>query len=230
MRRLLGLLFPLLLTVVGLLWPLVLTGSSRGGAAGADPVEFSSYRADFSVDGAGLMQATETITAEFPSGRHGIFRYFDVANSNDAHIRQVPEIDAITMDGRPVPYELLWQNGERFRVAKIGDPGSFVGYGTHVYRISYRIPGVLDPAATGEHREFASTVGAPGGPSVFFWNVIPPGWSNVIRDARITVRLPGPVPGAQCSVGTGVGAPCAGLASTATRSHSRRRTWIPGLR
>ena len=73
-RRRLGWLIPLLLVGVGLLWPLLLSGSSGGGAVNADPVEFSSYRAEFNVDAAGLMQATETITAEFPGGRHGIFR------------------------------------------------------------------------------------------------------------------------------------------------------------
>ena len=210
--RRLGWLIPLLLAVVGLLWPLVITAHPRAGAAVADPVEFSSYRADFNVAADGMMQASETITAEFPGGRHGIFRYFDVANANDAHVRQVPEIDEITMDGRPAPYTVFWQDADRFRVAKIGDPGSYVGAGTHVYRIRYRIPGVLDPGTAGRDRQFASTVGAPGGPSAFFWNVIAPGWSNVIRDAEITVRLPGPVPGAQCSVGMGEGSPCPGLA------------------
>jgi hypothetical protein len=212
MARRLGWLIPLLLAVVGLLWPLVITAHPRGGAASADPVEFSSYRADFSVDGDGLMQATETITAEFPGGRHGIFRYFDIANPHDDHARLVPEIDDITLDGQPARYELLWQNGERFRVAKIGDPDSFLGAGTHVYLIRYHIAGVLDPGNTGEKSEFASTAGAPGGPSVLFWNVIAPGWANYIREAEITVRLPGQVPGAQCSVGTGVGRACPGLA------------------
>jgi hypothetical protein len=220
-------LIPLLLTVVGLLWPLVLTGASSGGTL-SDPVTFSSMRADFTVDADGVLQATETITAEFPSGRHGIFRYWDVANQNDSHVRQNPEVEEISLDGEPVPYEFLWKNGRRFLVAKIGDPDSYVFPGSHVYRIRYSIPGVLDPGTTGQNRQFASTVGDPAATSVFFWNVIAPGWSNVIEQAEISVRLPAAVPGAQCSVGMGVGRTCDGLTVNGDTVQIRAANLPPG--
>ena len=149
-------LFPLLLTIVGLLWPLLLSAVPTTSGTLSDPVTISSLEADFTVDRDGMMQATETITAEFPSGRHGIFRYWDVANQNDSHVRQVPRVAEISLDGQPVPYEFLWKNGQRFLVAKIGDPDSYVVSGTHVYRIRYSIPGVLDPGTTGRNRQFAS--------------------------------------------------------------------------
>ena len=44
---------------------------------------------------------------------------------------------------------------------------------------------------------------------MFFWNVIAPSWNNRIQHADISVTLPSDVTGAQCSVGYGVGAPCA---------------------
>ena len=97
----------------------------------------------------------ETITGEFPSGRHGIFQYWDTTNPNDPRIRQTPEITSILLDGEPVSYQMLWEDGDRFRVAKIGDPDSTLSWGTHVYEIRYTVPGVLDPGSTGENRRFA---------------------------------------------------------------------------
>ena len=106
MRRLFGWLFLLALIAIGLLWPHVL---SSGGGAGAanDPVVFSNYDADFTVAQDGTLDAVETITAEFPSGRHGIFRYWDVANPNSPRVRQKPEITSILLDGEPAPYQML---------------------------------------------------------------------------------------------------------------------------
>jgi len=44
-----------------------------------------------------------------------------------------------------------------------------------------------------------------------FYSLIAPGWNNRIEEADISVRLPGEVTGAQCSVGYGVGAACRNL-------------------
>ena len=73
MRRAFAWLIPLALIMIGLLWPLVFRGGSQAGPAD-DPVVFSNYRAEFVVDSDGQLDAVETITAEFPSSRHGIFR------------------------------------------------------------------------------------------------------------------------------------------------------------
>lgn len=226
--RKLAWLLPLVFTVWGVLWPLLLSAVPTTAGTLSDPVTISSLKADVTVDRDGTMQATETITAEFPSGRHGIFRYWDVSNQNDSHIRQVPKVAEISLDGEPVPYEFLWQKGRRFLVAKIGDPDSYVFSGTHVYRIRYSIPGVLDPGTTGKNRQFASVVGDPTATSVFFWNVVAPGWSNVIEQAQISVRLPAPVPGAQCSVGMGVGRPCEGLSVEGDTVQIRAANLAPG--
>ena len=115
----------------------------------------------------------ETITAEFPSGRHGLFQYWDTSNQNHPYVRQVPDITSVMIDGAPAPYQMLWVDGKRFRVAKIGDPDEYLGFGTHVFEIRYTVPGVLDPGGTGGDKRFAKSTGDDAGSqSVFFWNVV----------------------------------------------------------
>ncbi|KUI17259.1 hypothetical protein AU193_02920, partial [Mycobacterium sp. GA-1285] len=214
MRRLFAWSITLLVLAFAVLWPVVFTGGSESAPAD-DPVVIADYDVDLVVDGDGRLDAVETITADFPSGRHGIFRYWDVTNPNSPRVRQVPEIESILLDGDPAPYQMLWEGGERFRVAKIGDPDSYLSYGRHVYEIRYSVDGVLDPGNTGADRRFATSSGdadAPG--SVFFWNVIAPAWNNRIQRADISIRLPGDVPRVQCSVGYGVGGPCLDLTAT----------------
>jgi Predicted membrane protein (DUF2207) len=190
-RRFFLLLIPLALITFGVLWPLVFRGGSEASEV-ADPVVFSNYRADLVVNADGGLDAVETITAEFPGTRHGIFRYWDVANANSPRVRQAPDITSIKLDGEPAPYQMLWEDGNRFRVAKIGDPDEFLSFGTHVFEIRYTIPGVLDPGSTGTDKQFAESTGDDAAaPSVFFWNVIPPGWNNEIRQADISITLPG---------------------------------------
>ncbi|HKP42399.1 DUF2207 domain-containing protein, partial [Mycobacterium sp.] len=210
MRRVLKWLIPLALIAFGVLWPLVFSGGSQASDVD-DPVVFSNYKADFVVNADGRLDAVETITAEFPGGRHGIFRYWDVANPNSPHVRQTPEITSILLDGEPVTYQMLWEDGERFRVAKIGEAGRTLNWGTHVFEIRYTIPGVLDPGNTGADKVFAQRTGDPNSTSTFFWNVIAPSWNNRIDRADISITLPGNVSGAQCSVGYGVGRACRDL-------------------
>ena len=120
MGRLFKWLIPLALITFGLLWPLVFRGEAEATDV-ADPVVFSNYKADFVVGRDGQLDAVETITAEFPGGRHGIFRWWDIANQNNERLRQRPEVTSILLDGEPVSYQMLWEGGERFRVAKIGE-------------------------------------------------------------------------------------------------------------
>ncbi|WP_099022090.1 DUF2207 domain-containing protein, partial [Mycolicibacterium palauense] len=209
--RVLRWLFASLVVAAAVLWPLVFGGSSEGGPV-ADPVVITDYQARFDVDAEGNLQATETITAVFPGGRHGIFRYWDVANPNSPGVRQRPEIASITQDGVPARYQLLWQDDGRFRVAKIGDPGRYLDPGLHVYEIRYRIDGVLDPGSSGAGRTFATERGDPDARTVFYWNVIAPAWNNRIERADIVVSMPAEVTGAQCAVGQGSGWACSAVA------------------
>ena len=102
----------LVLIAFGLFWPLIFKGESSGSPP-SDPVTIVNYKADYTVDKQGLLTATETITADFPGGRHGIFRYWDVANQNDSGVRQVPTVSSVRMDGAPIPVQYSWKNGSK---------------------------------------------------------------------------------------------------------------------
>jgi len=142
-----------------------------------------------------ICEALETITAEFPDARHGLFRYWDIADPNSPRVRHTPDVTSILLDSQPASYQMLWEDGERFRVAKIGDADQYLNAGTHVYEIRYAIDGVLDPASTGADKTFAESTGAAVTTgSVFYWNVIPPAWNNRIQRADISITLPGAVP------------------------------------
>ena len=212
MGRVIRWLISLALITFGLLWPLVFTGSSDASDVD-DPVVFSNYKADFVVNRDGRLDAVETITGEFPSGRHGIFQWWDVSNQNNAGLRQKPEISSILLDGEPISYQMMWEGGQRFRVAKIGDPDRTLTWGTHVFEIRYSIPDVLDPGTTGANKTFAASTGQPSlSPSVFLWDVVGRSWNNSIGQADISVTLPGDIGRVQCSVGVGVGRQCQDVA------------------
>ncbi len=219
--RLVKALIPLIAIAFSVLWPVIFHGGSGSPSDIDDPVVIAKYDVNIVVDAAGQMTAVETLTTAFySSDRHGIFRYWDVANQNNPRLRQKPEIDSVLLDGEPVPYQMLWEDGRRFRVAKIGDPDRYLNDGTHVFEIRYTIPGVLDPGDLGAQRQFAESTGTAGpSPSVFFWNVIAPAWNNRIERADITLTLPGAVGAAQCSVGFGVGRGCDGLTVDGNRLH-----------
>ena len=133
-RRVAALLIPLALILIGLFWPLVLSGVSQPGT-GSDPVWFSHYQADYDVQADGRVEVVETITAQFPGGKHGIFEFWDVAAPHDPHIRMVPTVKSVTLDGAPVPYQMLWDKSRRFLTAKIGDPSRYLDPGTHQFEI-----------------------------------------------------------------------------------------------
>ncbi|MGZ8714896.1 MAG: DUF2207 domain-containing protein, partial [Mycobacterium sp.] len=73
MRRFFLMLIPLALIAVGVLWPVVIRPSTEASDAD-DPVVFSNYDVDLIVSAGGRLDAVEKITAEFPSGRHGLFK------------------------------------------------------------------------------------------------------------------------------------------------------------
>ena len=91
MRRLFKWLIPLLLIAFGLLWPVVFRAAASAGAVRPDdPVVFSDYDAEFAVDADRRPRARwRPSPREFPSGRHGIFRYWDVTNQNNP--RRAPD-------------------------------------------------------------------------------------------------------------------------------------------
>jgi len=194
----------LVITASVLLLPAVLALDTSATSTGPDPVRISDYDATFSISEDGTLQATERLTTEFPSGRHGIFRYWDVQDPADSSVRLIPKDIDVTLDGEPEPFDLSSSAGWRFRSAKIGDADVYVSAGTHVYTISYRIEGALAPTDVGQGA-FSSSSWTDEQPasSVFYWNVVAPGWGMAIDQATVTIDLPVNSGLVQCTTGYG---------------------------
>lgn len=171
--------------------PAALFDWSAGESVTAEPTSITGYVADFTVGADGDMQVIERLTVSFPtSDRHGIFRFFDRADDSAPRLRREPRELSVTMDGGPVPVELLEQDHRRYLVARIGDPGRYVTPGEHVYEIHYSVDDVLL-----DH----------GGGSRLYWNLVPDGWRQPIAQARLTVHLPAPAEGVRVAVGEDTG-------------------------
>ena len=186
-----------LAALVGLLWPLVAFSGQAESSAPDDPATTTTYRADFRLSEDGTLRAVETLTTRMPPDRHGIFRYWDLADPVDPHARLVPREIVVTRDGRTEPTELSWTDNRRFRVARIGSPDATLSPGRHVYRIAYVVDGAISPPSAG-----AAGLPAEGGSaSAFYWNLVPPAWEMPIDRARLAVHLPGASGTVRCAVG-----------------------------
>lgn len=180
--------------------PALTTASSDGASVGPDPVRITTYDADFVVLDSGRLVAKETLTTEFPAGRHGIFRFWDLKDPSDPHVRLAPHGVKVSLDGKDVPFTLQWSQGRRFRVAKIGDPESYVSSGTHVYTIQYAIDGALSPTDVGAGASASSSwTDAQPSRSVLYWNVVPPGWQMEIDRTQTDLTLPAQSGRVQCT-------------------------------
>ena len=212
MKRILLRLVVLAVAAVILLLPLLTAIAPDTTATGPDPVRVSDYQADYVVTAGGTLVAKETLTTEFPVGRHGIFRFWDLADPSDEHVRLEPRQIDVELDGRSVPVELSWRKGGQLRVAKIGDPDATVSPGTHTYTITYRIEGALSPTTVGNASDSSSSW-ADDRPSesVFYWNVVAQGWQMDIDRSTIRMTLPAAASQVQCTTGFGAAGlgPCA---------------------
>ncbi len=190
MKRLAVTLAGLFVLAIAVLWPAVQYDS--GGPGARETTTITRYLAAFDVDANGDLSVIETLTVHFPeSGKHGIFRFFDRADSSAPHARRDPHDIAVTMDGGPEPFELSTESGGRYVVARIGDPNVTLQPGNHTYTIRYRVDGVLEP-------------GTDGAQTQFYWNLIPGGWDQPIEKSVLTVRLPAPAQKPlECAVGVG---------------------------
>ena len=196
MKRALAYLIGLAVVFLAVLAPAAFYSIDLSSDAADEPTSITSYVADFDVDDQGDLTATEKITVDFPvGGRHGIFRFFDKSDPNDANARLVPHDIVVTMDGHDVPVELLSEDHGRYVNAKIGDAAVTVPTGEHTYTIAYRIDGVL--------RE-----GTGGHETQFYWNLVPGGWQQPIEKTDLTVHLPVAAEDVQCAVGSGESAGC----------------------
>jgi hypothetical protein len=175
------------LTLVGLLWPVLAYGAGGDAEGAYDPAVISDYRADLTVDEHGMLTAHEVITTRMPDGRHGIFRFWDVADAGDDYARLVPEDITVTEDGGPATVDLSWQEQRRYRVARIGRADVTLTPGEHRYDIRYSIDGVLAEQGDGAR---------------FHWDVVARAWQMPVERSEVRVALPGSVTAATCTTGT----------------------------
>ncbi|MEO6471157.1 MAG: DUF2207 domain-containing protein, partial [Aeromicrobium sp.] len=200
MKRILASLVVALVTAVGLFWPLLQALDTSGSATSPDPVTITDYHAVYTIAADGRLDAAETITAEFPYGRHGIFRFWDTADSANSGIRYVPKGIGVSRDGQGEKAALSWEKGKRFRVAKIGDADNYVSEGSHVYRIKYHIAGALAPTNTANGKDTSSSwAGKKKGHSLFAWQVVAPGWQMDIAKSNVQINLPAPTNDVHCA-------------------------------
>ncbi len=192
--------------LIGLFHPLLQSGISSS-ASSSEPSVITNFDADYTVDNAGFLTATEVISVKFPAGRRGIFQFWDVADPANSKGRYFPTITSVQLDGKPEAYETSWQNGGTIYSAKIGKADVLLSPGVHTYVIRYTTPGVISPVSAGSEKSFPTTTSADKGSpeSTFFWNVIAPGWQMPIAKANIKVNLPYAVEQVQCAAGTGSG-------------------------
>ncbi|MET0998670.1 MAG: DUF2207 domain-containing protein [Marmoricola sp.] len=185
MTRWVGRLLGLLVLVLLVLFPAVRWGS--GADQGRDDATITDYAADFIVAEDGRLSVTETLQVSYPGLKHGIFRFFDLRDPNDSHVRLKPRNISVTRDGQAEQFEVLTEGRGRYRNVKIGSPDRTI-MGAHLYVIRYTIDGVLAPRGDG---------------SRFYWNLVPPGWQMPIERSRLTVHLPAEPSDLKCAVGVG---------------------------
>ena len=129
----------------------------------------------------------------FPDYKHGIFRFFDVQDPNDSHVRLIPHGITVTRDGQAEPFEILREGKGRYRNVKIGSAYTTMT-GAHTYVIHYFIDDAL--GATDKGR------------ADFYWNLIGAGWRMPIQASRLTVHLPASFGPVKCAVGQGASSGC----------------------
>jgi hypothetical protein len=191
----------LLVTAALVVVPAVVASIPSDETSGPDPVKITDYRVDHLLTADGTLVAKETLTTQFPPGRHGIFRFWDLKDPQDEDVRLNPEKIWVELDGETVPVELQWQMGRRLRVAKIGDPDSTVRAGEHTYTISYVVKGALAPSSAGGGSSTSSWAEDEPSESVLYWNVIPQGWQTEIDRTTIRMTLPAAAGAVQCTSG-----------------------------
>jgi uncharacterized membrane protein YgcG len=182
-----------LVVAAGVFWPAVLP-TEGGGAGEPDPASITDLHVDLTVDRDGTLHGVETVTTDMPADRHGIFRFWDVDDASDPHARLVPHDITVRQDNGPATVDLSWSGRNRYRVAKIGDPGTLLTPGKHVYRIGYTVDGALSGDGHGHTR--------------LYWDVVPGGWAMAIGHVEATLHLPGATGPSRCAVGFGATGGC----------------------
>ena len=181
-----------LLLLAGLVLFPAIRWPSLGGVE-QDTATITSYVGDYTVAKDGRITVTETLRVNFPDYKHGIFRFFDVQDPNDSHVRLVPHGITVSRDGQSEPFEILREGKGRYRNVKIGSAYTTMT-GEHTYVIHYVIDDALGSTDKGR--------------ADFYWNLIGAGWRMPIQASRLTVHLPAKFGGVFCAIGQGASGGC----------------------
>src|ERR1700712_4755201 len=80
-----------------------LTYGRGSGSSDTDVARINDYRGQFTVGSNGRLDVVETLRVYYPVYKHGIFRFFDLADPSDDRVRLVPRDITVTRDGRAEP-------------------------------------------------------------------------------------------------------------------------------
>lgn len=191
------------LSVVLIAWPVLFAGGGSAESAGPDSMQITKYNADFTVSDQGKLEAKERLAVDMPSGKRGIFKFWDSHDPVDDSRRLSPKNIEVSRDGRPDLVSLSTEGGLRYQVARVGDPEVYLKRGPHDYEINYTIDDVLHDASWQPGNGTSGSWGEPDeSSSTFAWSLIDSGWRMPMQATESTVKLPGKVTEAACQIGT----------------------------
>ena len=156
-------------------WLLALIFSLWAGQVHAADLTFTKFHSDITVKTDASIVVTETMTADFTTDHHGIYRTipykFQTLNGGQASIPI--KIDAVKRDGRTDQYSTT--NNEKDLTLKIGDPNTSIS-GSHEYTIVYTAQVAVNFFA--DHDEL-------------YWNASGTTWDAPVSNISATIHLPG---------------------------------------
>ena len=85
------------LSAIGLLWPAIFAHIDSSAADVDRQSVITDYTAHYRVDADGRMYASEQLTIDMAAGKHGIFRFFPIADRTDPHARTIPTVTNVTV-------------------------------------------------------------------------------------------------------------------------------------
>lgn len=114
-----------------------------------------------------VMRVTETITVDFDTPRHGIFR-------NIPYDLGIYKISDISVEGDKYAVESSSENDVYQKIIQIGDADRTLT-GRHTYKIHYSIVGYEDKSVTEDYLSL---------------DVLPPNWQTAIGEASVKIHFP----------------------------------------
>lgn len=175
----------------GILWPLLASAGDET-PLNYEPYETMEIKGDYQISAQGELVATETQTGTLQFATPMISRWWSVTAPGDPHVRLVPQIDSVTLDGAPAQYRAGFELSERyFAVTLGGDDDEAIANpaipaGRHELVIRYRIPGSVFPVTADPSLSQARV------------SMADPTWAVFLNRVTATLGLPGPAKAAAC--------------------------------